>query len=107
MTIGGKQQFRVAMCAHKAAEVAGVCMLLMVEGNLAGLTLTHLGIASQTGLLAVAPVVGVTLTRYARLWPTDGPLQPCLQSARSLRTPRSMARTIRGKRIERLAEAFV
>ncbi len=54
------------MCAHKAVEVGGVCLLLMVQGDLAGVTLTHLGVASQTGLLAVAPVLGVTLTKYAR-----------------------------------------
>jgi len=61
-----RHQFRLAMCGHKAAEVAGVCMLVMVQGNVAGLTLTHLGIATETGLLAVAPVLAVTLTRYAR-----------------------------------------
>lgn len=40
-------------------------MILMVQGNLPALTLTHLGIASETGVLAVIPLVGVTLTRYA------------------------------------------
>ena len=66
MGIHKKHQFRLAVCAHKAVEVGGVCMILMVQGNLAGLTLGHIGIASQTGLLAVVPVLGVTLTRYAR-----------------------------------------
>ena len=61
-----KHQFRLAVCGHKAVEVGGVCMILMVQGNLSGLTLGHVGIASQTGLLAVVPVLGVTLTRYAR-----------------------------------------
>ena len=28
-------QFRLAMCAHKAVEVGGVCLVLMVQGNLA------------------------------------------------------------------------
>ena len=59
-------QFRLGVCAHKAVEVGGVCMILMVQGNLAGLTLGHIGIASQAGLLAVVPVLGVTLTRYVR-----------------------------------------
>ena len=40
----------------------------MVQGQLAGITLGHLLIASQTGLLAVFPVLGITLTRYARLF---------------------------------------
>ena len=62
----GPHQFRLAICVHKAVEVAGVCMLLMGQGTLAGLTLGHLSLASQTGLLAVVPVLGVTLTRYAR-----------------------------------------
>ena len=50
-------QYRLAMCGHKAVEVAGVCVLLMVQGDLAGVTLAHLAIASKTGL---------TYTRYAR-----------------------------------------
>jgi hypothetical protein len=53
------------MCGHKAVEVAGVCLLLMVQGDLGGATLTHLGVASQTGLLGVFPILGVTFTRYA------------------------------------------
>ena len=54
------------MCGHKAVEVAAVCVLLMVQGDVAGVTLTHLGIASKTGLLGVFPILGVTYTRYAR-----------------------------------------
>jgi hypothetical protein len=61
-----KHQYRLAMCGHKAVEVAGVCVLLMVQGDLAGVTLAHLAIASKTGLLGVFPVLGVTYTRYAR-----------------------------------------
>jgi hypothetical protein len=61
-----KHQYRLAMCGHKAVEVAGVCMLLMVQGDIAGLTLTHLAIASKTGLLGVFPILGVTFTRYAQ-----------------------------------------
>ena len=77
----GPHQFRLVMCAHKAVEVAGVCMLLMGQGSLAGLTLGHLGLASQTGLLAVVPILGVTLTRYARSlanrWTSSGLLATC------------------------------
>ena len=77
----GPHQFRLAICVHKAVEVAGVCMLLMGQGTLAGLTLGHLSLASQTGLLAVVPVLGVTLTRYARSfanrWTSSGILAVC------------------------------
>src|SRR5262245_56386649 len=36
-----KQQFRLLLCGHKAAEAAGVCMLLMVQGDLGAATLVH------------------------------------------------------------------
>jgi hypothetical protein len=38
----------------------------MVQGHLGDIALGHLLIASKTGLLAVSPVLGVTLTRHAR-----------------------------------------
>ena len=60
-----KNGFRLALFGHKAVEAGGVCLLLMVQGNLATITVAHLGIATQTGVLAVVPLVGVTLTRYA------------------------------------------
>jgi hypothetical protein len=63
-----KHQFRLALCGHKAVEVGGACLVLMVQGQLAQATLSHFLIASQTGLLAVFPLLGVTLTRYARLF---------------------------------------
>ncbi len=59
-------QFRAALCGHKAVEIAGVCVLLMVQGDLAGVTLTHLAVASKTGVLGVTPLLGVTFTRYAK-----------------------------------------
>jgi hypothetical protein len=61
-----KHQYRAAMCGHKAVEVSAVCVLLMVQGDIAGITLTHLGIASKTGLLGVFPILAITYTRYAR-----------------------------------------
>jgi hypothetical protein len=64
--ISERQQYRLALCGHKAVEVGAVCAILMVEGQLAGLTLGHLAIASKTGLLAMSPVLAVTLTRYVR-----------------------------------------
>ncbi|HEX4996785.1 MAG TPA: hypothetical protein VFY29_01080 [Terriglobia bacterium] len=61
-----RHQFRLALVGHKAAEVASACLLLMAQGQIAQVTLGHVAIASETGLLAVAPLVGITLTRFAR-----------------------------------------
>lgn len=61
-----RHQFRLALCGHKAVETGAVCLALMVQGHIAAITLGHLGLASKTGLLAVAPVLVLTLTRYAR-----------------------------------------
>lgn len=61
-----RHRFRLVLCGHKAVEIGAACLLLMVQGDLAGVTLAHLAIASKTGLLAVSPVLGVTFTRYAR-----------------------------------------
>jgi cation transporter-like permease len=61
-----KQQYRLAMCGHKAVEAGTVCLILMVQGNIAGLTLAHFGIATKTGLLAVFPALAITFTQYAR-----------------------------------------
>lgn len=73
------------MCAHKAVEAGAVCLVLMVQGDLAGLTLGHVGIASQTGALAVIPVLGVTLTRHARhlanRWTSSALLAVCTFAA--------------------------
>ncbi len=64
--IGAKQQYRLVLFGHKAAEVGEVCVVLMVQGHLLDATLAHFAIAAKTGLLATFPLVGVTLTRYAR-----------------------------------------
>jgi len=61
-----RYQFRLVLCGHKAVEVGAVCLLLMVQGNILDLTLTHFEIASKTGLLAVFPALGVTFTQFAR-----------------------------------------
>ena len=60
-----KHQFRIALCSHKAVETGAVCLVLMVQGQLAQATLGHFLVASQTGLLTVFPLLGITLTRYA------------------------------------------
>jgi hypothetical protein len=61
-----RHQFRLVLCGHKAAEAGAVCLVLMVQGHLAEVTLAHLLIATKTGLLAVAPALGLTFTPYAR-----------------------------------------
>lgn len=40
-------QCRMVLCGHKAVEAGAVCLVLMVQGNLACMTLTHLAIASR------------------------------------------------------------
>jgi hypothetical protein len=48
-----RHQFRAVLCGHKAVEAGAVCLLLMIQGNLAAATLTHLGIAAKTGALVL------------------------------------------------------
>ena len=59
-------QFRLALCGHKAAETAAACLIFMLEGQLGQATLGHFLIASVTGVLTVFPLLGITLTRFAR-----------------------------------------
>jgi len=61
-----RHQFRLTLCGHKAVEAGGVCLLLMVQGNLLALTPEHFVLACKTGLLAVFPAVAVSFTPYAR-----------------------------------------
>ena len=58
--------FRIALCTHKAAEGAGVCMLLLVQGRLTEISGAHVAIASETGLLAILPALVLTFTDYVR-----------------------------------------
>jgi integral membrane sensor domain MASE1 len=64
--VHARHQFRLVLCGHKAVEAGAVCALLMVQGHLGMITMTHVEIASKTGVLAVAPVLGVSFTKYAR-----------------------------------------
>ena len=61
-----RHQFRLALCGHKTVEAGAVCLVLMVQGHLGGITPAHLLIATKTGLLAMSPVLAVTFSRYAR-----------------------------------------
>src|SRR5437762_7064897 len=65
-TASRRHQFRIVLCGHKAVEAGAVCLVLMVQGHLADLTVAHFLIAAKTGLLAVSPALGVTYTRQAR-----------------------------------------
>src|SRR5262245_44861559 len=61
-----KHQFRLALFGHKAVETGAACLLLMVQGQLGQATLSHFLTASETGVLTVFPLLGITLTRHAR-----------------------------------------
>ena len=61
-----RHQFRLVLCGHKAVETGAACLLLMVQGQLGQATLSHFFVASETGLLTVFPLLGITLTRHAR-----------------------------------------
>jgi len=61
-----KHKFRLALCGHKVVETGSVCLVLMVQGQLGQATLTHLLTATETGILTVFPLLGITLTRFAR-----------------------------------------
>src|SRR5438128_7949981 len=61
-----RHQFRLMLCGHKAVETGAACLLLMVQGQLGQATLGHFLIASETGILTVFPLLGLTLTRHAR-----------------------------------------
>jgi hypothetical protein len=65
-TLHEKHKYRLVLCGHKAVEAGTVCLLLMVQGDIPGLTLGHLAVASQTGLLAVFPTLWLSFTGYAR-----------------------------------------
>ena len=119
------------MCGHKTVEVGAVCLLLMVQGDLAGVTLAHLGIASKTGLLGVFPILGITYTKQARhlanRWTSAGLLALCtfaadalvhashypgalteaaLTGAGAFLFSLAVSYTPLGKKIDRLAEPF-
>ena len=64
--ISREQQYRLALCGHKAVEAGAVCMVLMVQGDLTAITLAHLAVATKTGVLAVLPALVVTFTKQVR-----------------------------------------
>jgi len=61
-----KHKYRLVLCGHKAVEVGAVCLALMVQGSLGGITLGHLAVASKTGVVAIFPALGISLTKHAR-----------------------------------------
>jgi hypothetical protein len=62
--IPARHEYRLLMCGHKAVEAGAVCLVLMVQGRVLDASAAHLFVASKTGLLAVAPVLAVTMTRH-------------------------------------------
>jgi len=64
--IRGRHQYRLVLCGHKAIEAGAVCLVLMVQGQLMDATLSHVLIATKTGLLAMSPALGLTFTHHAR-----------------------------------------
>ena len=80
--------YRLVLCGHKAVEAGAVCLVLMVQGHLGEVTTAHLGIAAQTGVLAVFPALGITFTPYARhflnRWTTSAFLGSCTLAADAL-----------------------
>jgi len=66
--VNKKHKFRLALFGHKAVETGAACLLLMVQGQLAQATLGHFLIASETGILTVFPLLGITLTRHAHFF---------------------------------------
>jgi hypothetical protein len=132
-----KRHFRLALCGHKAVEAGAVCVLLMVQGNLAEATVAHFAVAAKTGLLAVSPALAVTFSRHARhvahvlflnRWISSAFLGLCTFAADALAHPSHypgayteaaltglgaaafslvVSYTPLGKKIDRLAETFL
>src|SRR5262245_23498790 len=127
-----RHQFRLAMCGHKAVEAGAVCMVLMVQGHLADVTLAHVAIATKTGLLAVSPVLALTFSQYVRhflnRWTSAAVLAACtfaadalvhgshypgayteaaLTAAGAFAMSVAVSYTPLGARIDRLAESFL
>src|SRR5436190_22885513 len=127
-----RHQFRLALCGHKAVEAGAVCLVLMVQGHLADVTVAHFAIAAKTGLLAVSPVLAVTFSRYVRhflnRWTSAAFLAACtfaadamihgshypgayteaaLTAAGAFVFSLAVSYTPLGARIDRLAESFL
>jgi hypothetical protein len=127
-----RHQFRLVLCGHKGLEVGAVCLVLMVQGNIGEVTLAHFLIATKTGLMAISPALGITFTRYAghfvNRWTSSAFLGFCTFFADALSHPSHyggayieaaltgvgafafsvvISYTPIGKRIDRLAEAFL
>ncbi len=127
-----KHQFRLMLCGHKVVETGAACLFLMVQGQLAQVTVGHLLVASETGALTVFPLLGITLTRYARhfanRWVSAGFVAVCsffadaavhgshfqgeyteaaLTAAGAFALSVVISYTPLGKRLDSLAEAFL
>jgi hypothetical protein len=127
-----RHQFRLVLCGHKAVEAGSVCLLLMVQGDLLALTLSHFELATKTGLLSIFPALAISFTPYSRhfvnRWTSSAFLGICtfiadavvhqshfpgeyteaaLTAAGAFVFSVAVSYTPLGKRIDRLAEAFL
>jgi hypothetical protein len=127
-----RHQFRLMLAGHKAVETGVSCLLLMVQGQLPQITMGHAFIASETGVLTVFPLLGLTLTRHARYfvnrWVSAGFVAVCsffadavihgshfpgayteaaMTAAGAFLLSVAVSYTPAGKQIDKLAAAFV
>ncbi len=130
--IDRKHQFRLVLFGHKAVETGAACLLLMLQGQLAEATLGHFLLASKTGALTVFPLLGITWTRHAKYlanrWTSSALVGTCaffadavihgshypgkfteaaLTGLAAFALSLIISYTGIGKRIDRLAEAFL
>lgn len=60
---------KIAPFIEYFAESTTACLVTMVQGNMLALTLTHLSIAAQTGLIAGAiAAIGLYIARTSTRW---------------------------------------
>ena len=60
---------KIAPIVEYVAESASACLVTMVQGNLLAIGLSHMLIASQTGVIAgLATTVGILIARTNKRW---------------------------------------
>ena len=64
-----QQSKKVTTIVEYIAESSTACLVTMVQGNMLALTVSHLAIASQTGVLAgVLTATGLIITKTDKRW---------------------------------------
>ncbi len=60
---------KIAALVEYMAESSTACLVTMVQGNILALTMSHLLIASQTGVIAgTIATVGIVVARTSKRW---------------------------------------